>query len=47
MMDLVILETERLRLVAANAALARLELENRPKLFAVLDVAPPPIGLRR
>ena len=42
MMDLVILETERLRLVAANAALARLELENRPKLFAVLDVAPPP-----
>ena len=41
MMDLLILETPRLRLVAANAALIHLELENRPKLFAALNVAPP------
>lgn len=43
------LETERLKLVAANAALAKLELNDRPALFARLGASapeewPPPLN---
>jgi ribosomal-protein-alanine N-acetyltransferase len=41
MMDFLTIQTPRLQLVAAKAALIHLELENRPKLFETLNVAPP------
>lgn len=41
MMDFLTIQTPRLQLVAANAALIHLELENRPKLFETLNVVPP------
>ena len=41
MRGLVTIETPRLRLIAANAALIRFELENRSQLCVALDVAPP------
>ena len=49
MTDLLTVETSRLRLVAANAALLHLELEDRDQLYAMLDVDtpaewPPPLN---
>lgn len=41
MSEPITLETARLRLVAADAALVKLELQNRPSLFAALRVSPP------
>jgi RimJ/RimL family protein N-acetyltransferase len=41
MMDFLTTQTLRPQLVAVNAALIHLELENRPKLFETLNVTPP------
>jgi RimJ/RimL family protein N-acetyltransferase len=41
MMIFLTIQTPRLQLVAANAALVHLELENRPKPFETLNVTPP------
>ena len=42
MSDLLTVETSRLRLVAANAALLHLELEDRGRLYSTLEVDAPP-----
>ncbi len=39
--NLLSIETDRLRLIAANAALIHLELEDRPALLSAMDAAPP------
>jgi RimJ/RimL family protein N-acetyltransferase len=49
MTDLMTVETSRLRLVAANASLLHLELEDRGRLYSTLDVDspaewPPPLN---